>query len=660
MTPVDRRRSVLCLLAYLALTLIFTWPVGPGLTRDVPGDLGDSLLNMWILAWGVDHLPGLLAGPAGWHAFWNGNIFHPEPSTLALSEHLFGQALQIAPVYALTGNIILGYNLLFLSTFVLSAFGAYLLVRDLTGDWRAAFVAGLVYGFLPYRIAQIAHIQILSSQWMPFVLWGLHRYIARGSVRGLAGGTAALVMQNWSCGYYLLYFAPFVPLFAVHQLAAANRLRDTRAWIALTTAGLVTAALTVPFLLPYLDAQRLFGFERPLGEVVHYSANIRSYATASDFVHLWGERLRLHPRAEGETFLGVTAVLLAAVAIAASVAAARPRVPSSGARRWDWRRLAAVLLAAAALLQVTVFLVLLIAGGFVLDIAGFSIRATTPVRQLAQSAAALAALMAVSPFARAWAARWLRSPVPFFLACAIGAVWLSLGPQPATGPHLISGMGLYGVLYDYVPGFTGLRVPARFAMVAGLFLSVLAGFGAAVITRRSRWGTAIVWSAAVLVMADAAAMPLAVNRTWGEEEATPPGRVYPAASAPPVYHRIRALPPGTAVVEFPFGDPAWEIRYVYYAAMHGKPILNGYSGAYPPAYRRRVAALRLRAVAPDLAWRTLVDTGITHAIVHAPAFADPTEPPAVAAWLDARGARPVERFPDGDVLYELPNRGVQP
>ena len=25
-------------------------------------------------------------------------------------------------------------------------------------------------------------------------------------------------MQNWTCGYYLLYFAPFVPLFVLHRM----------------------------------------------------------------------------------------------------------------------------------------------------------------------------------------------------------------------------------------------------------------------------------------------------------------------------------------------------------------------------------------------------------------------------------------------------------
>src|SRR5688572_2363697 len=188
---------------------------------------------MWILAWGAEHVPRLLTGSISWTGFWNGNIFHPEPLALALSEHLFGQTLQILPVYWLTGNIILCYNLLFISTFALSAFGTYLLVRDLTGDRRAAFLAGLIYGFLPYRIASVPHLQVLSSQWMPFALWGLNGAIDRfaaGSripaMRYLAGAVGALVMQNWSCGYYLLYFAPFVPLFVLHRMWTAGTVRN--------------------------------------------------------------------------------------------------------------------------------------------------------------------------------------------------------------------------------------------------------------------------------------------------------------------------------------------------------------------------------------------------------------------------------------------------
>lgn len=656
--PARDRRLPWVAFGYSALAVVLTWPLVLGLGRDVPGDLGDPLLNMWILAWGAEHVPRLLTGATSWAAYWNANIFHPEPYSLALSEHLFAQVLQIAPIYALTGNVILCYNLLFLSTFVISAIGAYLLVRDLTGDWRAGLIAGLVFGFLPYRISQIPHLQVMSSQWMPLALWGIHRFVARGSARALAGGTAALVLQNWSCGYYVLYFAPFVPLFAVLELWRTGRLTDARAWTGLAIAGVAATVLTVPFLLPYLEVQRLYGFERPFGEVLAFSANVWSYATAAEPIHLWGRLLRYHPHGEGETFLGVSATLLALVALAGAVRDARAvafEVPAAS----GWRRVAAGGLAVIFVLQGLAWSSAMLVGGFNVQLAGLTVRASTPVRLLLQTLAALGLLWLVSPRWRAGIRYVLTRPVTGIVALMLLAMWLSLGPAPSAGPARVSGFGLYDLLYSHVPGFNGVRVPARYAMVAGLFLSIAAGYGAVRLLRRS-WGPGVLGLAAVLVVADGAAMPLAMNHTWGSNEATPPARVYAAASVPRIYQDVRHLAPDAVIAEFPFGDPAWEIRAVYYAAMHGRRVLNGYSGAFPPGYKRRVAALHRFAADGETAWQALVDAGTTHVVVHAPAFGNPDDARALLTWLNARGAQPVVRYMDGEALFALPRPASPP
>ena len=636
--------------AYFAGSVIFTWPLALGLSSDVPGDLGDSLLNMWILAWGAEHIPRVLAGATSWQAFWNANIFHPDPLALTFSEHLFGQALQILPVYWTTGNIILCYNLLFITTFALSGFGAYLLVRDLTGDRRAAFAAGVVYGFLPYRIASIPHLQVMSAQWMPFALYGFNRFVTTGSRRALAGGTAALVMQNWSCGYYLLYFAPFVPLFVLHRLWGAGKLRDLRVWLSLSGAAVATLALTLPFLLPYLEAQRLYGFERPYAEVVQYSANVWSYVTAPESLRVWGEALRAYPRAEGETFLGFVPWLLALVALVAGEKGTGIFFLTSEGKK-DPRPLFS-LLAIAVIIQAAMLLNAVITGGFEWHVLGITIRARTLPRLLLQVSATFAILLAVSPRARAAAARLVRSPVAVLAACTLMAVWLSLGPSPASGAQQLSGFGLYNVLYEYVPGFNGVRVPARYAMIAGLFLAALAGHGAAALLRW-RVGPALVAVATVLALAEGAAVPLALNLAWAQNEAMPPARVFPASQAPPVYARVKALPRGSVITEFPFGDAAWEIRYVYYAAVHWKPLTNGYSGSFPQGYTARVARLQRVTADPDNAWQALVDSGSTHVVVHDQAFANPADAVALRQWLLARGAAIVDSFPGGDTLYNL-------
>jgi hypothetical protein len=120
-----------------------------------------------------------------------------------------------------------------------------------------------------------------------------------------------------------------------------------------------------------------------------------------------------------------------------------------------------------------------------------------------------------------------------------------------------------------------------------------------------------------------------------------------------VYARVAALPAGSAITEFPFGDAAWEIRYVYYAAAHWKPITNGYSGSFPPDYMARVARLRNVTTNPEASWQALADSGTTHVVLHPAAFANPVDAAAVQAWLESHGARMIESFPDKDALYAI-------
>ena len=81
---VDRVRDTLtATAAYVALTIALTWPLAAGLTRDVPSDFGDPLLNSWILSWDARHVLDALAGhPAALADYWHANIYYPHPYAL--------------------------------------------------------------------------------------------------------------------------------------------------------------------------------------------------------------------------------------------------------------------------------------------------------------------------------------------------------------------------------------------------------------------------------------------------------------------------------------------------------------------------------------------------------------------------------------------------
>jgi hypothetical protein len=91
----------------------------------VPGDLGDALLNMWILAWGFDALPGLLTGSLSVdRVLERPHVPSRTPWHWPCRNTLIAQVMQGAPIFWLTGNVVaFTYNLLFLSTYILSAAG---------------------------------------------------------------------------------------------------------------------------------------------------------------------------------------------------------------------------------------------------------------------------------------------------------------------------------------------------------------------------------------------------------------------------------------------------------------------------------------------------------------------------------------------------------
>lgn len=637
-------RALYALGAYVAVSLAATWPLGRGLARDVAWDLGDSVLNMWILSWDVEQIRRLFTGDVSRIAsFFDGNIFYPLPLTLAYSEHLIPQALQILPIYLATGNPILCYNLLFLSTFVLSGLGMYLLVRELTGNTTAAFIAGLLFAFAPYRVPQASHLHVLSSQWMPFVLYGLLRYFETRRVRPLAGAALALTVQNLSSGYYLLFFAPFAVAFAVWELVRRGLWREWRVVTQLAVALLAVAASTAPFLLPYA-ALREQGFAtRTFTEVSRFSADVYSYATAFPDQRIWGSVLQMFPKPEGELFPGLVPLLLALVGLVGWGRA--PRVENRVPRWIIW------LLTATALGYGIAAIATIISRRIAVDTGLFVLRMSNIDQLLLRAAAAFVLLLIVSPASRIRVAAFLRDR-GFYVLALLAALWLSLGPLPQSLGRPIEISAPYGVLYDHVPGFEGVRVPARFAMIAAFLLAVLAGFGADVLTRR-RLTRAALYVLTGFFLLEATHVPFTVNgSTPPRGYNAPEPRLYRPARSPRVYHAMAGQPAASVLVELPLGHPDFDLRAMHYSTGHWRPILNGYSGFIPPHYGRLTAVLSDIPRHPEASLETLSAIGATHALVHEWAYLD-EEGPATTAVFRRAGA--VEVFREGgDVLLLLP------
>jgi hypothetical protein len=140
----------------------------------------------------------------------------------------------------------------------------------------------------------------------------------------------------------------------------------------------------------------------------------------------------------------------------------------------------------------------------------------------------------------------------------------------------------YPLLYRYVPAMQGVRVPARFALVVNLAIGMLAAYGLADLlrhrTRRAR--AAIVIAAVAAMIAEYASSP-ALARV-------------PRSS---LADRWLATQPPGVLVEFPLPRPGamWpndESRFMYEGMVHWLPMVNGYSGFFPPSYLELVHVMQ--------------------------------------------------------------------
>jgi hypothetical protein len=622
------------------------------MNREILGDLGDPLFVCWVLLWTGGQMLRALTGDVGALAdYWNGNIFYPAVHTVAFSEHLTPLTIQILPVLAATQNVVLGYNLLVFSTIVLSGLGMYLLVREITGRPLAAFVAGLAFAFAPYRVDQAPHLQVLSSQWMPFAFLGFRRFFATGRLRALMGGAVALAAQALSCVYYLAYFPPFIAAYCLYEMVSRRRLFAWRTWLALTGAAAGTLLVLAPFLLAYVHVRQTSTMGvRAIAEITNFSADTHAFATISGDSRLLGHVVRAMPKNEGQGFPGFT---IAALGLVAMMAALGRNVGNARAAAAVsvWRQIATGALCVIAVTFLFVLGQVLVNGRCVLVWGDVFASFHGAARLVVETGLVVAALAFVSPPIR----RVLRgspgSPVAFFALAAGAAAWMAMGPTMHADGRAI-GPGLYAVFYRWVPGFDGLRVPSLNFMHVALFLAVLVGLGASsLLARFPRAGKGVLVAAMVGILAESWAVPVNVNLPLDSPGlAQAPTTIATGAELDPLYAMVRALPKGAVLIEFPFGDPAYEIQYTFYAGYHRKPIVNGYSGFYPPAYRELQGLLGGVPTGPT-AWGALMGSGATHAIVHERAFLG-SAGSVVSTWLRDGGARELAQV-GRDRLFQL-------
>ena len=189
------------------------------------------------------------------------------------------------------------------------------------------------------------------------------------------------------------------------------------------------------------------------------------------------------------------------------------------------------------------------------------------------------------------------SPAALIYFAAMAVAWdASLGPSGRVEP----------LLRSWLPAFSFVRAPARFAIIVLLGMSVLTAVGLSRIARMAS-GRLVIVAAGALLILEYSTTPLTVQ--WIPRE-------------PPQLYTWLSWQPRQVTLELPVPRPTdlplHDAFYMYAQTWHWQPLANGYSGHYTQAY---LELLRALVGFPDeRSSAAIALTGIERVVLHRELF----------------------------------------
>jgi hypothetical protein len=253
------REHIAAIGIYLLLAALLTWPLVLRIATHVPGDGSDDPALVWNLWWVKHALVDLYSNP-----LLCDFMFYPLGIDLTFYTLTILNGLESIPLQPLLG-LVSANNVIVLATFVLSAYGAYLLSRYLLPrDTHPSvpLIVGLIYAFSSNRFvyASLGQVNILSTQWIPFYVLFLMKCRREPRVLRYPFLAAVFLLLN---GYTEFTYASFLLIFTLvyllYWLALDGFGRNVRFLGGLVLIGLVFAVGMSPVLLRMLKVMMVEG-----------------------------------------------------------------------------------------------------------------------------------------------------------------------------------------------------------------------------------------------------------------------------------------------------------------------------------------------------------------------------------------------------------------
>ncbi|MFC2154151.1 hypothetical protein ACFLRC_01545 [Candidatus Altiarchaeota archaeon] len=443
-----------------------------------------------------------------------------------------------------------------LVSFVIGAYGAFLLTSYVAKDLRAGFIAGLIYAFSPYHYVELGmgHLNLLSIQWIPFYCLYLLRTLRERGWRNPLLAAVFLWLNALAEWQYFGFLGMYTVLFLLFYWWSDRETFLREGFVGRFIVLLIfSSILILPFLYPltyeaFVEKREGYAAGIWIGTSMLYSANFGAYVLPNYFNPIIGKFVEGIELKEGMIPLGYATILLSIYALWQNKEL-RGWISSkiTRARKLLWRKTAITPV------SFTLFACLLVSYMiFGANVYGYA-------------AMILLSLAFVIFF------YMIKDRVMgFWLAVLIVFLVLSAGPVLQLPDEEF--YPLPYILFYYLPLFKTFRAPYRFTIMVVLGLSVLAGSGVKdLLEKRKKSWKALFVILTLIVLFENLSVPVALSNADTpdiyQEIASESGDF--AVLVVPIPPRIHHINNETIVV---YGIP----QLLYYQTIHQMPMIGGY------------------------------------------------------------------------------------
>ncbi len=438
---------------------------------------------------------------------------YPEGWNLAYNEMTPAMVLIAIPT-SMIGGPVLGYNFSIFVSFILSGLGMYLWVRRVTKNTLAGIIAGVIFAFAPYRLSHmLGHLNLMGTQWFPFFFMGLDTLLRKSSWswKNALMTACFLGLIGLTSQYYLYMTLVLSVFYILDYMLLSRRSLHNRFWVKIAGFAIISSLFAVIPMLPYLQLSAQGNLpHRSFGEVHMWSASPLDFILPSPRHFLWGRWIDDH----FDRRLWIENTLYVGMVTLVLSILALVRSDSSILRKcklWAFMALIAFVLSL----------------GTDLHIGSRSVIISVP-----------RLLQRWHPYERTFI------PMPGYF------------------------------LFKYLPFYANMRVWMRYGIFVIMFISLLAGIGAAwlIEIQRNRSAKWLMFSGIVLlVLVDFFQGPQMLSEVRGRS----------------VDIWLANQDGEGAVVQFPL-DESTSPEHTFFTLVHRKPFVSGFFAAYSPRQFQRI------------------------------------------------------------------------